>query len=61
VAGESIKGGRKPRTGRKKREPKNQPRKTELRTKKSRENRAQIQIQRERENKRAAHSEENYP
>jgi hypothetical protein len=41
---------------------KNQPRKTELRTKKkSRENRAQIQIQGERENKRAAHNEENYP
>jgi hypothetical protein len=46
--------------GEKTREPKNQPRKTELR-KKGRENRAQIQIQRERENKKAGHSEENYP
>jgi len=54
----SIKGSIRPST----RGGKNQPRKTELRTKKkSRENRAQIQIQRERENKRAAHSEENYP
>jgi hypothetical protein len=52
----SIKGSIRPST----RGGKNQPRKTELRTKKkSRENRAQIQIQRERENKRAAHSEAN--
>jgi len=37
VAGESIKGGRKPRRGGKKTELKNQPRKTELRTKKKAE------------------------